>query len=114
MAAIHSDVERLSSEEIRLSEFTRNKCGSAAQDSIAAFRPTPQHRIHQRAKDLLGHFEGREQHGDNLPESVPLLLGFGDDRNEPGVLDLGQVVLEGWKAPGRRCRRWGHSGVTSA
>ena len=31
-------------------------------------------------------------------ESVPFLLGFGDDRNEPGVLDLGQVVLEGWKA----------------
>ena len=43
----------------------------------------------------MGHFEGREQHGHNLQEGVPLLPGFGDDRNEPGVLDLGQVVLEG-------------------
>ncbi len=39
---------------------------------------------------------------------------FGDGRNEPGVLEFGQVVLEGWKAPGLTLSEvgslWGHFG----
>ena len=59
--------------------------------------PPPHYRIQQRAKDLLGNLQGREQLRRKLRESVPLLLGFGDDCSESGVLALGRVVLEGWK-----------------